>query len=93
VALAVILYLLHKGSRGHEKIRCGLIWVYLYETDCSTKADNGHQEIRQRNIELWSNVYETEFALCLPIPDSADVIRPEELLFLARTERTTSVPA
>jgi len=93
VALAVILYLLHKGSRGHENIRCGPIWVYLCKTDCSTKADNRHQEIRQRNIDLWSNVYETEFALCLPIPDSAGVIKPVELLFPARTERNTSVPA
>jgi len=69
------------------------MWLYLYKTDCSTKADNGHQEIRQRNIELWSNRYETEFALCLPIPDSAGVIKPEELLFRARTECNTSVPA
>ena len=48
--------------------------------------DNKKEELHKQKIQLWSNVYETEFALCLPIPDSADVIKPEELLFLAKTD-------
>ena len=55
--------------------------------------DNKKEELQKQKIQLWSNVYETEFALCLPIPDSAGVIKPVELLFPARTERNTSVPA
>jgi hypothetical protein len=55
--------------------------------------DNKEEEVPKQKIQLWSNVYETEFALCLPVLDSAGVIKPEELLFLARTKRNTSVPA
>ena len=51
--------------------------------------DNKKEELQKKKIQLWSNVYETEFALCLPIPDSADVIKPEELLFLAKTDPDT----
>jgi hypothetical protein len=51
--------------------------------------DNKKEELQKQKIQLWSNVYETEFALCLPIPDSADVIKPEELLFLAKTDPNT----
>ena len=39
--------------------------------------DNKKEELQKQKIQLWSNVYETEFALCLPIPDSADVNKPE----------------
>ena len=51
--------------------------------------DNKEEEVQKQKIQLWSNVYETEFALCLPISDAADVIRPEELLFLAKTDPNT----
>ncbi|HEY7079910.1 MAG TPA: hypothetical protein VH500_09420 [Nitrososphaeraceae archaeon] len=51
--------------------------------------DNKEEEVQKQKIQLWSNVYETEFALCLPIPNSTDVIKPEELLFLAKTDPNT----
>ena len=51
--------------------------------------DYKEEELQKQKIQLWSNVYETEFALCLPILDSADVIRPEELVFLAKTDPNT----
>ena len=57
------------------------------------QVNDNKKEVQKQKIQLWSNVYETEFALCLPIPDSAGVIKPVELLFPARTERNTSVPA
>jgi hypothetical protein len=51
--------------------------------------DNKKEELQKQKIQLWSNVYETEFALCLPIPDSAGVIKPVELLFFAKTDPNT----
>jgi hypothetical protein len=45
--------------------------------------------VQKQEIELWSNVYETEFALCVPILDAADVIKLEELVFLAKTDPNT----
>ena len=51
--------------------------------------DSKKEELQKQKIQLWSNVYETEFALCLPIPDSASVIKPVELLFLAKTDPNT----
>jgi hypothetical protein len=51
--------------------------------------DNKEEEVQKQKIQLWSNVYETEFALCLPISDAAGVIKPEELLFLAKTDPNT----
>lgn len=45
--------------------------------------------VQKQEIQLWSNVYETEFALCVPILDAADVIKLEELVFLAKTDPNT----
>ena len=28
------------------------------------------EEVKKQKIQLWSNVYETEFALCVPIFDA-----------------------
>ena len=53
------------------------------------QVNDNKKEVQKQKIQLWSNVYETEFALCLPIPDSADFIKPEELLFLAKTDPNT----
>lgn len=43
-------------------------------------------EVQKQKIQLWSNVNETEFAICVPVFDAADVIRREELVFLAKTD-------
>lgn len=51
--------------------------------------DYKEEEVQKQKIQLWSNVYETEFALCLPISNTADVIKPEELSFLAKTDPNT----
>ena len=47
--------------------------------------DYKEEEVQKQKIQLWSNVNETEFAICVPIFDAADVIRREELVFLAKT--------
>ncbi len=47
------------------------------------------EEVQKQKIQLWSNVYETEFALCAPNA-AADVIMQEELVFLAKTNPNTS---
>ena len=51
--------------------------------------DYKEEEVKKQKIQLWSNVYETEFALCVPIFDAANVIRREELVFLAKTDPNT----
>ena len=48
--------------------------------------DYKEEEVQKQKIQLWSNVNETEFAICVPIIDAADVIRREELVFLAKTD-------
>lgn len=48
--------------------------------------DYKEEEVQKQKIQLWSNVNETEFAICVPIFDAADVIRREELVFLAKTD-------
>jgi len=48
------------------------------------------KKYKSKKIQLRANLYETEFALCAPIFDAADVIRREELVFLAKTDPNTS---
>ena len=48
--------------------------------------DYKEEEVQKQKIQLWSNVNETEFAICVPIFDAGDVIRREELVFLAKTD-------
>jgi hypothetical protein len=53
-------------------------------------VNDNKEEVSKQKVQLWSDVYETEFALCLPIADvAADVVKPEELLFLAKTDPNT----
>jgi hypothetical protein len=52
-------------------------------------SNNEQQEIKQRKIELWSNRYGSEFALCLSLVDSTTYNNCQQLLFLAKTDFTT----
>jgi hypothetical protein len=52
--------------------------------------DYKEEKVQKQKIQLWSNVYESEFALCAPNLDAANVIRQEELVFLAKTDPNTS---
>lgn len=47
-------------------------------------SNNEQQEIKQRKIELWSNRYGSEFALCLSLVDNTTYNNCQQLYFLQK---------